>query len=149
MKTPAKYFAILRTQLINAFAYPADLFSRSFMIVIFMWVFFQLWRVTGALSEIRYAGPCCCQSRRPLPPLPSTLTAIRPCIDQAGMASSCACRCACSARAWARSTAGAGGRRGARSICSAATGPPFGAPTGAGERNRGGRWSNRRGWRIR
>ena len=48
MRTAAKYFAIFRTQLINAMAYPADLFSRSFMMIIFMWVFFQLWRVTYA-----------------------------------------------------------------------------------------------------
>lgn len=46
MKSMAKYFAIFRAQLINSLAYPADLFSRSFMMIIFMWVFFQLWRVT-------------------------------------------------------------------------------------------------------
>jgi ABC-2 type transport system permease protein len=48
MKKIAIYIAIFRLQLINTLAYPADLFSRSFMMVSFMWVFFQLWRVTYA-----------------------------------------------------------------------------------------------------
>jgi ABC-2 type transport system permease protein len=48
MKKIAIYIAIFRTQLINSMAYPADLFSRSFMMIIFMWVFFQLWQVTYA-----------------------------------------------------------------------------------------------------
>ncbi|HUF37870.1 MAG TPA: ABC-2 family transporter protein [Anaerolineales bacterium] len=46
MKKIAIYIAIFRTQLINSMAYPADLFSRSFMMLIFMWVFFQLWQAT-------------------------------------------------------------------------------------------------------
>jgi ABC-2 type transport system permease protein len=41
-----KYWAIFKTQLINSFAYPGDLLSRSVTIIIFMWVFAQLWRVT-------------------------------------------------------------------------------------------------------
>ena len=46
MKSLRKYFAIFRAQMINAMAYPVDLFSRSFVMIIFMWIFFQLWRVT-------------------------------------------------------------------------------------------------------
>jgi len=34
-----KYWAIFKTQLINSFAYPGDLLSRSVTIIIFMWVF--------------------------------------------------------------------------------------------------------------
>jgi len=41
-----KYWAIFKTQLINSLAYPGDLFSRSLTIVVFLWVFAQLWRVT-------------------------------------------------------------------------------------------------------
>ena len=41
-----KYWAIFRTQLLNSFAYPGDLASRSLSIVIFMWVFVHLWRAT-------------------------------------------------------------------------------------------------------
>jgi ABC-2 type transport system permease protein len=41
-----KYWAILKTQLINSLAYPGDLFSRSLSIVFFMWVFVHLWRAT-------------------------------------------------------------------------------------------------------
>lgn len=56
-KSLRKYFAIFRTQVINGLAYPADLFSRSFVIVIFMWIFFQLWRVTyGATGQDAIAG---------------------------------------------------------------------------------------------
>lgn len=46
MHSLAKYSAIFKTQMIHSLAYPADLFSRSFMMIIFMCVFFQLWRVT-------------------------------------------------------------------------------------------------------
>ena len=41
-----KYSAILRIQLINSLAYPADLFSRSISMGLFMWIFLNLWRVT-------------------------------------------------------------------------------------------------------
>ena len=50
MRHLKKYTAILRTQMINTLAYPADLFSRSFIMVLFMWIFFQLWRVTYSAS---------------------------------------------------------------------------------------------------
>jgi ABC-2 type transport system permease protein len=45
-----KYWAIFKTQLVNSLAYPADLFSRSISILIFMWIFAQLWRVTFQAS---------------------------------------------------------------------------------------------------
>lgn len=48
-----KYWAIFRTQLTNSLAYPIDLLSRSLTIVIFLFIFTQLWRVTYAAA----AGP--------------------------------------------------------------------------------------------
>ena len=45
-----KYFAVFQIKLLNTLAYPAELVTRSGMILIFMWVFFQLWRVTFAAS---------------------------------------------------------------------------------------------------
>jgi ABC-2 type transport system permease protein len=45
-----KYFAIFKINLLNTLAYPAELFTRSVIIFIFMWIFFQLWRVTFAAS---------------------------------------------------------------------------------------------------
>lgn len=45
-----KYLAILEINLINSLAYPAELLMRSGMILLFMWVFFQLWRVVFAAS---------------------------------------------------------------------------------------------------
>lgn len=52
-----KYWAILRTQLQNSFAYPMDLLARSVTILLFMWVFVNLWRVTyGAMGSERIAG---------------------------------------------------------------------------------------------
>jgi ABC-2 type transport system permease protein len=58
LRTPtAKYWAIFRTQLQNSFAYPLDLLGRSLSILLFMWVFVNLWRVTyGAMGEERIAG---------------------------------------------------------------------------------------------
>ena len=41
-----KYFAIFNINLLNSLAYPAEMLMRSLMIVLFMWIFFQLWRVT-------------------------------------------------------------------------------------------------------
>ncbi|MCU0491951.1 MAG: hypothetical protein MUD01_10205, partial [Chloroflexaceae bacterium] len=41
-----KYSAVFTTQLANSFAYPLDLLARSLTIVLFMWVFFHLWRAT-------------------------------------------------------------------------------------------------------
>ena len=45
-----KYWAIFRTQLVNSLAYPLDLLSRSFSMVLFMWIFAQLWRTTYSAS---------------------------------------------------------------------------------------------------
>jgi ABC-2 type transport system permease protein len=45
-----KYFAILKTNFLNSLAYPVELLTRSLMIVIFMWVFYQLWHVTFAAN---------------------------------------------------------------------------------------------------
>jgi ABC-2 type transport system permease protein len=41
-----KYFAIFQAALVNSLAYPTELLARSVMIVMFMWIFFQLWRTT-------------------------------------------------------------------------------------------------------
>ncbi len=52
-----KYGAILKTQIINSLAYPADLLSRSLTIVLFMWVFLHLWRATySAVGRPSIAG---------------------------------------------------------------------------------------------
>ena len=45
-----KHWTIFKIGLVNSLAYPAELIMRSAMILIFMWVFFQLWRVTFASS---------------------------------------------------------------------------------------------------
>lgn len=47
----SKYFAIFRVTLINSLAYPGELIGRSLMILPFMWIFFQLWRVTFGSAE--------------------------------------------------------------------------------------------------
>ncbi len=41
-----KYWAIFQTQLLNSLAYPLDLAGRSLSIVLFLWIFVQLWRAT-------------------------------------------------------------------------------------------------------
>jgi ABC-2 type transport system permease protein len=46
MKTFAKYWSIFQITLINSLAYPGELIGRSLMIVPFMWIFYQLWKVT-------------------------------------------------------------------------------------------------------
>ena len=52
-----KYWAIFRTQLVNSLAYPIDLLGRSLLIVLFMWIFMNLWRVTfGATGARSIAG---------------------------------------------------------------------------------------------
>src|SRR5512136_665886 len=45
-----KYLAIFNINLLNSLAYPAELVTRSLMIILFMWIFFQLWRVTFAAA---------------------------------------------------------------------------------------------------
>jgi ABC-2 type transport system permease protein len=52
-----KYFAIFKTQLSNRLAYPGDLFTGSLSILIFLWVFMQLWRATySSLGQTTLAG---------------------------------------------------------------------------------------------
>src|SRR4030095_11003432 len=46
MKSIAKYWFIFQTTLVNSLAYPGELIGRSLMIIPFMWIFFQLWKVT-------------------------------------------------------------------------------------------------------
>lgn len=41
-----KYLAIFRTQLQNRMTYAGDLAAQSISIVLFLWIFFQLWRTT-------------------------------------------------------------------------------------------------------
>ena len=52
-----KYYFIFTVQLINSLAYPLDLFSRSFSMLIFMVIFLQLWRVTySSIGQDQIAG---------------------------------------------------------------------------------------------
>jgi len=46
MKTFRKYWSIFQITLINSLAYPGELVGRSLMIIPFMWIFHQLWKVT-------------------------------------------------------------------------------------------------------
>lgn len=46
MNSIRKYWAVFQITLINSLAYPGELIGRSLMIVPFMWIFFQLWKVT-------------------------------------------------------------------------------------------------------
>lgn len=46
MKAFSKYWSIFQITLINSLAYPGELIGRSLMIIPFMWVFYQLWKVT-------------------------------------------------------------------------------------------------------
>ncbi len=48
-----KYLAILKINLLNSLAYPAEIATRSGMILVFMFVFFQLWNVTFAASGMQ------------------------------------------------------------------------------------------------
>jgi len=50
IKSFQKYWYIFTIQLINSLAYPGELVGRSLMIIPFMWIFAQLWRVTFAAS---------------------------------------------------------------------------------------------------
>ncbi len=56
-KALTKYLAILRTQIINSAAYPLDLATRSLMIVMFMYIFMNLWDATyRAMGQTTIAG---------------------------------------------------------------------------------------------
>ena len=46
MNSIKKYWAIFQITLINSLAYPGELVGRSLMIMPFMWIFYQLWKVT-------------------------------------------------------------------------------------------------------
>ncbi|MGB8981986.1 MAG: ABC-2 family transporter protein [Anaerolineales bacterium] len=50
MKTFRKYWAIFGITLTNSLAYPGELIGRSLMIIPFMWIFYQLWKVTYAAA---------------------------------------------------------------------------------------------------
>jgi ABC-2 type transport system permease protein len=57
MRALAKYYAIIRIQIINSAAYPLDLVTRSLMIVIFMYIFMALWDTTfRAMGQSTIAG---------------------------------------------------------------------------------------------
>jgi ABC-2 type transport system permease protein len=45
-----KYLTIFKINLLNSLAYPAELVTRSAMILLFMWIFFQLWFITFAAA---------------------------------------------------------------------------------------------------
>lgn len=46
MKSISKYWSIFQITLLNSLAYPGELVGRSLMIIPFMWIFYQLWKVT-------------------------------------------------------------------------------------------------------
>jgi ABC-2 type transport system permease protein len=50
VKSVQKYWAIFQITLINSLAYPGELIGRSLMIIPFMWIFYQLWKVTYAAA---------------------------------------------------------------------------------------------------
>jgi ABC-2 type transport system permease protein len=50
VKSFQKYWSIFAIQLINSLAYPGELVGRSLMIIPFMWIFAQLWKVTFAAA---------------------------------------------------------------------------------------------------
>lgn len=50
MNAVKKYWAIFQITLINSLAYPGELIGRSLMIMPFMWIFYQLWKVTFAAA---------------------------------------------------------------------------------------------------
>jgi ABC-2 type transport system permease protein len=50
MSSVRKYLAIFKINLLNNLAYPGELITRGLMIVIFMYVFYQLWKVTFAAA---------------------------------------------------------------------------------------------------
>ena len=57
MKSSRKYWAIFQITMLNSLAYPGELVGRSLMIVPFMWVFYQLWKVTYAASGSEVISP--------------------------------------------------------------------------------------------
>ncbi len=45
-----KYWSLFTIQLVNSLAYPGEFVGRSLIILPFMWIFYQLWRVTFQAS---------------------------------------------------------------------------------------------------
>jgi ABC-2 type transport system permease protein len=56
MKTLGKYWSIFQITLINSLAYPGELVGRSLMIIPFMWIFYQLWKVTYGAAGAEIIG---------------------------------------------------------------------------------------------
>jgi len=56
MKALKKYWAIFKIQVVNSLAYPAELLWRSLAIVLFLWIFAQLWKVTYAAAGTATIG---------------------------------------------------------------------------------------------
>jgi ABC-2 type transport system permease protein len=56
MRTFAKYWSIFQITLINSLAYPGELIGRSLMIIPFMWIFYQLWKVTFSAAGADVIG---------------------------------------------------------------------------------------------
>ena len=56
MRKLAKYWAIFKIQVVNSLAYPVELIWRSAMIVLFLWVFAQLWKVTYSAAGTATIG---------------------------------------------------------------------------------------------
>jgi ABC-2 type transport system permease protein len=56
MKKISKYWSLFSVQVVNALAYPGELFWRSLGIVLFMWVFASLWRVTYSAAGSESLG---------------------------------------------------------------------------------------------
>jgi len=52
----AKYWAIFKTQVLNNFAYAGDLASGAVSIVLFLWIFAQLWRATYSAAGTTQIG---------------------------------------------------------------------------------------------
>ena len=52
MKKASKYWAILKVSLINSLAYPGELIGRSLIMIPFMWIFHQLWKITFAAGGV-------------------------------------------------------------------------------------------------
>ena len=50
MKQLAKYWSVFQITLFNSLAYPMDLIGRSLLMIPFMWIFHQLWKVTFATA---------------------------------------------------------------------------------------------------
>lgn len=52
MKKFSKYWSIFEITLLNSLAYPGELVGRSLMIIPFMWIFYQLWKVAFSAAGV-------------------------------------------------------------------------------------------------